>query len=133
MPTNSKARIQEPRPGAHGWRGAARLAAVIAALAGGAPTFGTAQTGVRGTCTVSDGSPGDPPIWSSASQSLWGCEGWVYAFAVKSQHVTYGRWNGAQAISVSSNGVALTAADGPAPQWRLDMVDYLQTLVDDGQ
>ena len=126
MPTSSNGRLQA--------RGAAtRLAVMIAAVTGAAPEPATAQTGIHGACTVSDASPAGPPIWSSASQSLWGCEGWVYAFAVRDQRVTYGRWNRVTAISVTSNGVALTAADGPAPDWKLDIVDYLQVLVDDGQ
>src|SRR4029077_13838076 len=136
--------MRQPKPVAAGrrharrrarrWRIAIGVGAAIAALAAGRPTSGSAQTGVSGACTVSDASPDGPAVWSSASQSLWGCEGWVYAFAVRNQRVTYGRWSGARAISVSMNGVALTADEGAQPlQWKLDMVDYLQTLVEDGQ
>ena len=94
---NGEARWPISRP----WITAIILSALLVGIGGGSTPVASGQ-GRRFECDVHRTKANEDPdwtaggvIWTSPQQSLYGCEGWLYAMALRLQHTVYGKWGAA--------------------------------------
>jgi predicted metalloprotease len=66
-------------------------------------------------------------VWTSPQQSLYGCEGWLYAMALRLQHTVYGKW-GSALYDANVNG-RIAEWNSSQGEWIERIADYMDHLV----
>ena len=69
------------------------------------------------------------PKTIARQQSLYGCEGWLYATAIRLRHIVYGGWGSALLKADRSGRIGQDTSN--QGQWRYPIVDYMQDLLND--
>ena len=111
------------------------LAILLAGTGAGFAPMATAQSS-RFDCIVHQTkATGDPDwtpagvIWTSRQQSLFGCEGWLYAMAIRVRHIVYGEW-GSGYLDANENG-RVGEWNVSQKQWVQRIPDYMKDLLND--
>jgi predicted metalloprotease len=79
------------------------------------------------------GANGDPDwtragvIRTSRQQSLYGCEGWLYAMAIRARHIVYGRW-GLGYFDANENG-RIAEWNANRREWVQRIPNYMEDLI----
>lgn len=126
------------------------VAAVVAVLAMPVvPSAVTAQSTLPrfAPCTIFDANRPTVDIWASSSESRWGCEGRVYANALRRHTALSGVWNDVRTgppmrtwhylptavhIVVGADGKLTTAWGNRLSAWTTVTSDYLYDQIDNG-
>src|SRR5690242_20560041 len=69
------------------------------------------------------------PQMIARQQSLYGCEGWLYAFAIRVGHIVYGGWGSALLDAEQNGRIGQYAAS--QKRWDHPIADYMLDLLKD--